>query len=164
MSMLLVPLTAPAGSDVAFFRFRVLFCASTSIILINRYFYPSSYSSLWQASCGVGGWRACFACCVLLSDASSPGVGHSWRPQEDDGRQGSKVPQSRLGDKSLGIIEVCPQIGTAVLKGIISNSRNVEPGYHTRREGARKKKTWTVTGFFSLDRGGLLLLLLETSA
>ena len=27
-------------------------------------------------------------------------------------------PQSRFGDKSLGIVEVCPQIGAAVLKGL----------------------------------------------
>ena len=28
-------------------------------------------------------------------------------------------PQSRFGGKSLGIIEVCPQIGTAVLEGFV---------------------------------------------
>ena len=29
---------------------------------------------------------------IAFPDAPSPGVGHGWRKQEEDGRQGSKVP------------------------------------------------------------------------
>ena len=39
----------------------------------------------------VGGWRDYFARFVL-SAVSSPRVGHSWRTQDGDARQGSKVP------------------------------------------------------------------------
>ena len=44
-------------------------------------------------------------------------------------------PQSRFGDKSLGVRLVCPQIGTAVLKGL-----SVPVPYFKEREDGQQYK------------------------
>ena len=84
-----------SSSSPAYFLllfFHVLDCITSYVFL------PSCPSERIYVSCGVGGWRAWFVCCVL-SDAFFPRVRHSWRTQDGDrdGREGNKVPDRLVG-------------------------------------------------------------------
>ena len=68
--------------------------------VVAAVYLPSSFSlRYYDMSLGawvMTRWRASFAC-FALSEASPPGVGHGWRKQNGDGRQGSKVPGRPVG-------------------------------------------------------------------
>ena len=49
-------------------------------------------------------------------------------------------PQSRFGDKPLGFQVVCPQNGTAVLKGLRGGRLEKKRRAKTRKTGREKKK------------------------
>ena len=99
MTILLVPPTGAAGSNVVFPCLLFLFCFFLSCADSPWFSFYLFLFFFWLISRIEGvvwrGWMTSLLC--LFRIVWRQGAGHSWRTQDGDGSQGSKVPGGLAG-------------------------------------------------------------------